>query len=275
MHPNPYLRTFWRANFRPEIFVAMSFSGTYEERFDKIIRPAIESIQHRSRQLKANRVDLSRSGDSILTEISDGIAHAEMVLADVSTLGYDAKTGNAYRNGNVMYEVGLALACRQPTEVLLIRDDHDKFLFDVSTIPHKQMNFADEASARTELANELVARLREINHMNDARLLLATSTLTAPERGIIEAFKDYTPEKVFWLQKGNLATLAAIPRLLDKQLLITAGTTNDGKEMFRWTRLGYTLAQSLETLLPKHDATTSEETDTQDPVESTNSENAG
>lgn len=231
----------------------MSFAGVYQERFDRIIRPAIDSIRHHGRQLTANRVDLSRSGDSILTEISDGIAHAEMVLADVSTAGYDAKTGLPHRNGNVMYEVGLALACRQPTEVLLIRDDHDKFLFDVSTIPHKQMDFTDSDAAKRELSEQLVARLREITHMNDARLLKAALTLSAPERNVLAAFKDYTPEKVFWLTKGNLATLAAVPRLLDKELLITAGMTGDGREMFRWTRLGYTLAQSLEALLPKQD----------------------
>lgn len=51
-----------------------------------------------------------------------------MVLADVSSIGKDNVTGEAFRNGNVMYEVGLALACRHSSEVLLIRDDNDKFL---------------------------------------------------------------------------------------------------------------------------------------------------
>ncbi len=241
----------------------MSFAGAYEERFENVIRPAIESIRHRGLLFKANRVDLLRTGDSILTDISDGIAHAEMVLADVSTVGYDAKTGQAYRNGNVMYELGLALACRQPSEVLIIRDDHDKFLFDVSTIPHKQMNFAEAAQAKTELADELSGRLREISHLNDARLHVAAATLSAPERTIIKAFGKYTPDETFWLQETNFATLAAIPRLLDKQLLVTAGITSNGTEMLRWTRLGYTLAQSLESLIPMHDTPANTKTDTE------------
>ena len=29
-----------------------------------------------------------------------------MILADVSSVGKDSKTGDSYRNGNVMYEVG-------------------------------------------------------------------------------------------------------------------------------------------------------------------------
>ena len=118
MHPNLYLRTFWSADIRPEIFVAMSFAENYEDRFQQIIRPAIEEIRIGDVSLQANRVDLSKSGDSILTDIVDGIAHSELVLADVSTIGHDSKTGAPYRNGNVMYELGLALASRQPSEIL-------------------------------------------------------------------------------------------------------------------------------------------------------------
>ena len=64
--------------------------------------------------VKPLRVDLSKTGDiSILTDIMDGIAHSEMFLADISSTGYDSKTAEPYRNGNVMYEVGLAVACLQ------------------------------------------------------------------------------------------------------------------------------------------------------------------
>ena len=83
------------SEFRPEVFVAMSFAEPYTARFDSIIRPAIESITFSGNRLTAKRVDLSKTGDSILTEILDGIAHCEMVLVDVSTVGYDAKSGDA------------------------------------------------------------------------------------------------------------------------------------------------------------------------------------
>jgi hypothetical protein len=251
MHPNVYLRTFWRSEVRPEIFVAMSFAGPYEKRYQDIIRPAIEAIKRGSVALRAVRVDLSKSGDSILSDIMDGIAHSEMVLADVSTVGHDSKTGVPYRNGNVMYEVGLALACRQPSEVLLIRDDKDKFLFDVSTIPHKHLDFGDAEKAKNELSEELILRLRERDHIYDARIQIALATLTAQEHGILKAFAPFAMGQVFHLNKGNLGTLAAIPRLLDKQLLVTAGMTVDNQAAFQWTRLGYALACSLETLIPK------------------------
>jgi hypothetical protein len=95
-----------------------------------VIAPGISGITYGTERLKPYRVDLSKSGDSILTDIVDGIAHSQLVLADVSTIGKDSVSGVPYRNGNVLYEVGIALACRHPSEVLLARDDEDKFLFD-------------------------------------------------------------------------------------------------------------------------------------------------
>lgn len=250
MNPNAFLKTFWRSEIRPQIFVAMSFAESYKRRYDEVIMPAIESITLRRIRLKAYRVDISKTGDSILTDILDGIAHSEMFLADVSTIGYDSKTGDPYRNGNVMYEVGIALACRQASEILLIRDDHHRFLFDVSTIPHKFIDFAQPEKARKELAQELVGRLKEREYLDDARLQIAIASLTGEELDAIKAFAGNTLEQIFWANEQNLLTMAALPRLLDKQLLKTVATTDDGKVAFAWTTLGYEVARSVKTLLP-------------------------
>lgn len=185
MHPNAFLQAFWRMDVRPEVFVAMSFDDSYRGRFEDIIRPAIEANTHAGQKLTAKRADLSKTGDSILTDINDGIAHSVMVLADVSTMGRDSKSGVPYRNGNVMYEVGLSLACRHSSEVLLIREDRDRFLFDVSTVPHMHLDFADVPTAKTALAAELKARLAEIAHLHDARIAVAVATMTSKERELI------------------------------------------------------------------------------------------
>jgi hypothetical protein len=251
MHPNIYLRTFWRGTFTNSVFVAMSFAEPYKRRFEDVIKPAIEGINYRGKTLKADRVDLSKTGDSILTDIVDGISHSLMVLADVSVVGYDSKTGYAYRNGNVMYELGLALACRQSSEVLLIRDDHERFLFDVSTVPHKHLDFADTDNACALLQEEIRNRLKEIDRVRDARIRLAVATLTFNERQILATFKNYSMEHSFWFtKKENLGMLTAIPRLLDKQLIVTAGITHDGFAMYRWTELGKTLADNIDVLVP-------------------------
>ena len=44
MHPNAFLKAFWRLEVRNEVFVAMSFDKRYDERFANVITPAIESL---------------------------------------------------------------------------------------------------------------------------------------------------------------------------------------------------------------------------------------
>jgi len=254
MYPNLFLKTFWLPEFRPQIFVAMSFADADKKRFEEVIAPTIESITVNGIQLKPYRVDLSKSGDSILTDIIDGIAHSEMFLADISTVGHDSKTGLAYRNGNVMYEVGLAVACRQAAELLLIRDDRDKFLFDVSTIPHKNIDFTDAISARVELKEALVQRLKERDYINDTRIKIAISTLTADEKVVLESFAKHPPKCGFGFPNSgriNFLAMAAMPRLLDKQLVKTIAIADDGQPVYDWTRLGYEVAKKLNILLPQ------------------------
>ena len=76
--------------------------------------------------------------------------------------------------------------------------------------------------------------------------------MTAQEKQILHVFAQYGPEQMFWVTQENLATLAALPRLLDKQLIITSGITHDEHAMYRWTRLGLTLARNLATLIPTY-----------------------
>jgi hypothetical protein len=67
-------------------------------------------------------------------------------------------------------------------------------------------------------------------------------------------------EQTFWFTKETLFMATAIPRLLDKQIFVTAGITNDGHAMYRWTELGKTLADNIEKLVPMADFTPIEET---------------
>jgi hypothetical protein len=79
MHPQVFLRTFWRLELLPQVFLAMDFGGDYQRRFEQVIAPAIEGIEVNGKKLQPCRVDLSKSGDSILTEIMEGIARQEFI----------------------------------------------------------------------------------------------------------------------------------------------------------------------------------------------------
>lgn len=257
MYPNLFLSSFWQMTLRPQVFVAMSFAEIYRRRFDDVIAPAIRGIQVDGANLEPYRVDFSKSGDSILTDIMDGIAHCQMFLADVSVLGHDSKTGHAFRNGNVMYEVGLAVACRQASEVLLIRDDQERFLFDVSTIPHVHLDFANITNAKQELQERIIERLRERNLIRDARVKKALASLTSDELATIKQFGQHAPPVIWGFKEEasvNFRAMAAIPRLCDKQLIRLCGTWTTGGGAFEWTTLGYSVAQFVLKHLPSLEA---------------------
>lgn len=264
MHPQLFLKTFWQIEFRPQIFVAMSFEPRYKSRFDEVIAPAIRSITVGGVKLEPYRVDMSKSGDSILTDIIDGIAHSQMVLADVSSTRIGFLRRKTYRNGNVMYEVGLALACRHSSEVLLIRDDHDKFLFDVSTIPHMTIDFSKKNSAITILRDALISRLNERKHINDARVQLAIAGLTNEEAEALKYLADLPPGSVYGRKRDGRVDffgMASIPRLLDKQLIKLIGEFQEGHPAYHPTPLGRVVAQLVKSGLRqfKADAPKSEE----------------
>jgi hypothetical protein len=246
MFPQSFLKTFWRMEFKPDVFVAMSFDEKYTSRYTDIIKPAIRSISVDGIELNDRRVDTSKSGDSIHTEIMDGIAHSILFLADVSSVGKDSVTGDSYRNGNVMYEVGLALSCRLPSEVLLIRDDKDKFFFDVSDIPHTNIDFTDKENAKLKLANLLQDRLDERNHLQDARISIVVSSMTEKEIVQIKEMSEIKQNSALCFNlRGNQALfdIAILTRLLDKQLIVCTGETKDGKPMYVLSPFGRIVAK--------------------------------
>lgn len=258
MYPNLFLKSFWQMDIRNEVFVAMSFDDRYKTRFTDIIEPAINSVRIGQTCLKAKRVDISKNGDSILTEIMDGIAHCQLFVADISTIGKDSVTSHSYRNGNVMYEVGLALASRQSSEIVLIRDDKEKMLFDVSTIPHMIVDFTDTQSAINQIAEAIVERLNERKLIHDARVRSKVASLDDSELKIIEMFSCHGLEicwgfkddgKVHLSAKYSLLMLS-LPRLLDKGIIKLAGKFPEGHTAYQWTLLGLQVCHLVKQELP-------------------------
>lgn len=175
-----------------------------------------------------------------------------MVLADVSSAGRDSDSGEAYRNGNVMYEVGLALACRQSSEVLLIRDDKDPFLFDVSTIPHMHVDFTDVESAKRTLIAALSDRLGEQKHINDARVQLAVASLSPDEAQLLKQMTE-SGNGLEWARPSGtmrdvmISISKPLPGLLAKQLIKCAAVVQQGHLGYELTPLGEVVAGIIST----------------------------
>lgn len=196
MHPNTFIEQLWQGEEVDEVFVAMGFQSKYDARFDKVFRPAIESIRVNGVPLRANRVDESKTGDSIITEIIRGIAQSRVVLADISALETSLPTPDIYRNGNVMYELGIAHAVKSPAKVVVIRDDREKLLFDVSSIPHNTIDFSSAEAAKKAIADLIADRIEESDRIIDIKLRSFLSTMTPDELNLLERLATCPPGKV-------------------------------------------------------------------------------
>lgn len=114
------------------VFVAMSFDSRFDHRWAKVIKPAIESVQLDGEALSAFRVDAKKISDAIVTTILDGIRQSRLIFADITALA--GSGGAVVRNGNVMYELGIAHAVRLPEEVVVFRSDTERLLFDIQSV---------------------------------------------------------------------------------------------------------------------------------------------
>ena len=130
MHPNTFYSTLFSQQKRDEVFVIMSFADEFSERWSRVFEPAISS----DLGLKANRVDDRLSGESIMHDIMDGIAHSKLVLADITSTQMTDPAGQSWpqRNGNVMWELGIAQLMRLPDEVIIVKSDSDPSIFDLT-----------------------------------------------------------------------------------------------------------------------------------------------
>lgn len=163
MYPRQFLDSFWSPEFRDAAFVAMSFAEVFTPVYEQMIAPACEV----DNGLKPLRLDLERGGDAIVTQMLDGIAHSRLVIAEISTLRPGDHTS---RNGNVMWEVGVAHAFRQHDEVLLLRNDRDKLLFDIGQIRVHSYDRDDLEEGRRSLGMLIADRLRSIDFQKSLQL---------------------------------------------------------------------------------------------------------
>ena len=224
MHPNTFIDRLWHGEETNTVFVAMSFAAAFSERFNQVFKPAIESVSYEGKALAPVRVDESKSGDSIVTDIVRGISEPRAVLVDVSDLSPDS--AEPVRNGNVMYELGLAHAVKSPGKVIVVRDDSRKLLFDISSIPHYTVDFTDTTKAKASVTGLLVDRLKEAQTLQDIKLDAFVSSMTANEAAVLlRAFEPKGSELVdFTIVAGGrrtvpLQTADALRRLCDLGLL--------------------------------------------------------
>jgi hypothetical protein len=251
MYPNTFLKTLWRTEVLDQVFVAMSFEPRFAQRYETVIKPAIEDEPISGVVLRAFRVDNAKTGDSILSNIVDGIAHSRLILADVSVIDEGRYTQTPIRNGNVMYEVGVALACRSPSDVLLVRDDTKQFLFDVSTIPHFTVDFSDQDAAIKQLRTAMADRLSESQLVEDARVKMAATTVTSNEVMVLRKLSQLGPGEGCDLVDPTIKTMIlpyqfGLNELIRKGCVTSVGiSAGSGAVRHALNAFGYAVARVL------------------------------
>lgn len=163
MHPNTFYSNLFNQEKRDEVFVIMSFADEFAPTWLNIIEPAIRD----GVKLKPNRVDNNESGESIIHDILDGIAHAHLVLADITCSIMRDRSGVIWpqRNGNVMWELGIAHVMRLPDEVVTIRADEEASIFDLTQFRAFPYAPRDAAGSRALIETLCKDRLKQIDQV--------------------------------------------------------------------------------------------------------------
>ena len=246
MYPREFFDTYWRSEIKDEVFVAMPFHGEFMPIWEMAIRPGIE--QGSGGQLRARSVDVAVLSGSVITDILDGIAHSHLVLADVSVASEGQWRGQ--RNGNVMYEVGLAHAVRQSSEILLIRSDDEEINFDIAQINVHRYRRDDLQLTKTQIAQWVADLLRQIRQEKSLKvqkaieLLDSDATKYLSEMAVHGSFTGPSP-KTMGEELIAISNRAALSRL--QQLGIIRAIPIDDKKAiaFSLTRFGCSVASEL------------------------------
>jgi hypothetical protein len=108
------------------------------------------------------------------------------------------------------------------------------------------LDFTDVSAARVRLADGLVSRLKERKLVDDARVRMAVSRLTSHEMAAIRLAAEHGPGRAWrWTDQGGLVYtlhVAAVSRLLDKQIIRVAGQFEDGAVAYELAQLGRVVA---------------------------------
>ena len=126
------------------------------------------------------------------------------------------------RNGNVLYEVGLAHAVRLPEEVPLFRPDSDRLLIDVATVRvNEYAPDEDVAAARQRAVEALQEAIRAADLERQLAVDKVVSSLDAGGYLLLTEMTNDTLEMPIAAGGIDPHRNAVVSRLLDSMVLVT------------------------------------------------------
>lgn len=238
MYPRQYF-DLWHPDINEDmVFVGMSFNPDESWRWHDIIRPAIVLAG-----FMPLRVDEPTISDSILIDILAGIASAKLLVIDISS------DSTGMRNGNVMYELGLAHATRHADEVIIIRSDQQHIIFDIAQVRVHSYDASNPRQAMEHLAGLVRERAEAVQRTKALVLHKTVSLLDEICLGFLSAhaemdlFSAKNPERAY--EPESVEGRAAVRRLLELGTIRLVWEKESKKYAFTWTSLGRALLAEL------------------------------
>lgn len=142
MYPKHFFENYWASEQKNQLFVCMPFDPSFDDKFSQIDKIARELGFECAKRVKEGLV-----GSDLLQEILDGIGNSRTLLFDLTD---DPKSG--ITNHNVVYELGVGTAIREPEDMLLIRKESDKKLpFNVSHLRYNEYKSLEDDWLKNKL----------------------------------------------------------------------------------------------------------------------------
>ena len=251
MHPHTFYSSLFDRNKRDEAFVIMSFAAEFHARWNDVLLPAIES----DLGLKANRVDYNLSGESIVHDILDGIANARLVIADITSTHMSDPSGVLWpqRNGNVMWEVGIAHTMRLPDEVIMVRSDDDPSIFDLTQFRAFNYDPTNAAAARQIVSYLAQDRLKNLELTKQRKVTEAIESLDADSLTLIVAHRKHDYFSVNRastigdaMSEMAAGTKPAVRHLLSLGMIRCDVAMSSNAYAYNWTDFGRAVIQAIE-----------------------------
>ncbi len=239
MYSKFFFERLWGSEQKNELFVCMPFHLVFDSRFNDIIIPAAKSAGFDN----AVRVKEDTAANVIISKIWDGIANSKMVLVDFTD---DPKYDN-HVNGNVLYEAGVAHSMREPSAVIMIRDQNPEAVdFDVKGLTIIQP--PEGKLSKSWLENLLQQPLNNHNWAESKRVRAAAESIDDIGLELIWTRGRYPKGWNHFNTLGLPAELKiSVLRLLDLGILwfATGGAENPTEHAYHWTPFGYEVMKFL------------------------------
>jgi len=129
MYAKYFFERFWEGEQRNELFVCMPFDDSFDGKFNDTMNTAAQKAGFE----KAVRVKEEWDANVITDKIFNCIANSKMLLFDLSDDPKSPCKHSKQVNSNVLYELGVSNAMREPQDIVLIREEPSSRLpFDIS-----------------------------------------------------------------------------------------------------------------------------------------------